>query len=129
MTAVGATPLLKTGWGSASWAAIALPAITIPADAKHAMTSAADALPEKRFARNRHARHRRRLDNGNGSWQVGTSFDVGRPVVGCQPGAPLLATAGLAIALPPQNNELYTASLLKKASAEKESAHGACLGS
>jgi hypothetical protein len=36
-------------------------------DPEHCMTSAAAAnpLPENRFALNRHARHRRGLDNGN----------------------------------------------------------------
>jgi len=76
VTAVGATPLLQTGRGAASRAAIALSAVTMPAEAEHGMTSAANALPENRFARNRHAR-RRGLDNGNASWQVRISFDVG----------------------------------------------------
>jgi hypothetical protein len=66
--------LLETCCGSASGTAIALTAITMPADPEHGMTSAAAAnpLPEDRFARKRHARHGRGLDNCNGSWQVRT---------------------------------------------------------
>ena len=78
MAAVDAAPLLETCRGTASAAAIALTAITMLTDPEHGMTPAAAAkpLPENRFAMNRHARHRRGLDNGNGSWQVRTSFDV-----------------------------------------------------
>jgi len=76
MAAVGAAPLLQTRSNPASGAAIALAAITMLADPEHDLTSAAAAnpLPENRFAMKRHARHRRGLDNGNGSWQVRTSF-------------------------------------------------------
>jgi hypothetical protein len=76
MAAVGAASLLETCCGPASGTAIALAAITMLADPEHGMTSvaAANSLPENRFARKRHARHRRGLDNSNGSWQVRTSF-------------------------------------------------------
>jgi hypothetical protein len=78
MAAVGAVALLETRSGTASGAAIALPAITMLTDPEHGMTSAAAANPltENRFAMNRHARHGRELDHGNGSWQVRTSFDT-----------------------------------------------------
>jgi hypothetical protein len=67
MAAVGAAPLLEACCGTASGAAIALAAITVPADPEHGMTSAtaANPLPENRFAMKRHAANRRRLDNGN----------------------------------------------------------------
>ena len=67
MAAVGAAPLLETCLGTASGAAITLTPITMLADPEHCMTSAAaaDPLPENRFPMNRHACHRRGLDNGN----------------------------------------------------------------
>jgi hypothetical protein len=70
--------LLETCLGTATGAAIALSVITMLTDPEHCMTSAAAAnpLPENRCALSRHTRHRRGLDNGNGSWQVRTSFDA-----------------------------------------------------
>jgi hypothetical protein len=76
VAAVGSTVLSPPGLPAAHWAAIALTAITVLTDPEHRMTSTATAnpLPQNHFARKRHARPRRRLDNGSRSWQVRTSL-------------------------------------------------------
>ena len=78
VAAVGATPLMPPGFGAASEAAIALSAITVLTDIEYRVTCATAANPrmENHFAVNRHAPSLAGLDNGNGSWQVGTSFDA-----------------------------------------------------
>jgi len=76
VAAVGSTVLSPPGLPAAHWAAIALTAITVLTDPEHHMTStaAANPLPQNHFARKRHARPRRGLDNGSQSWQVRTSL-------------------------------------------------------
>jgi hypothetical protein len=78
VAAVGAASLLEPRFTAASGAAIALSAITMLADPEHreASTAAANPLPENHFAMSRHRRPQAGLDNGNRSWQLGTSFDA-----------------------------------------------------
>jgi len=78
VTAVGAAPLLKPGLGPAGGTAITLPAVTVPTDPEHrvAFTAAANPLPEKHLARNRHAHPQTGLDKSKQSCQVRTSFDA-----------------------------------------------------
>jgi len=76
VAAVGSTVLSAPGRTAAHRAAIALSAITVLTDPEHRLTSsaAANPLPQNHFARKRHARPRRGLDNGSQSWQVRTSL-------------------------------------------------------
>lgn len=76
VAAVGSTVLSPPGFAAAHLAAIALSAVTMLTDPEHRMTStaAANSLPQNHFARKRHARPRRGLDNGSQSWQVRTSL-------------------------------------------------------
>jgi hypothetical protein len=76
VAAVGSAVLSPPGFPAAHRAAIALSAITVLTDPEHRLTStaAANPLPQNHFARKRHARHKRRLDNGSRSWQVRTSL-------------------------------------------------------
>jgi len=93
VAAIGAAPLLESGLAAASGAAIALAAITVPANPEHhvASAAAADPLMENRLG-NGHARLQAGLDNGRESWQVRTSSNA---VTCCRlpSGAPPLTTA------------------------------------
>ena len=77
-------------------AAVALAAVTMPADPEHCLAFAAKANPltENRFAMNSHARPWAALDNGNRSWRARISFDEWWPVLGCPAGTLPVATAG-----------------------------------
>ena len=88
VAAVGSTVLSPPGFTAAHRAAIALSAITVLTDPEHRMTSTAAAkpLPQNHFARKRHARRRRRLDNGSRSWQVRTSLMRGDLLRVARPG-------------------------------------------
>jgi len=79
IAAVGNAVLSAPGCTAAHRAAITLSAITVLTDPERRMTStaAANPLPQNHFARKRHARRKRRLDNGSRSWQVRTSFARG----------------------------------------------------
>ncbi len=79
MPAVGAAALSTPGFGSALFAAIALSAIAVPADPEHCVTSHAKANPltKHHLAMSIHARRQAGLDNGERSWQVGTSLLCG----------------------------------------------------
>ena len=91
VAAIGAAALSETGFGAARGAAIALSAITVPADPEHRVASNAEANPltENHLAMKSHVRSHAGLDNGNGSWQVRTIFDVWLPAEGCQTGRPV----------------------------------------
>jgi hypothetical protein len=93
---VGAAALPKPGFVAASGAAIALSAITVPADPEHRVASNAEANPltKNHLAMKSHVRPQAGLDNGNGSWQVKTSSNVWLPAEGCQTGRPDASTAG-----------------------------------
>jgi len=78
MAAVRAPSLLDPGLSAASGVAIALSAITMLTEPDHRLASAAAAnpLPENHLTMSRHPCPQARLDNGNRSWQVRTSFDA-----------------------------------------------------
>jgi hypothetical protein len=65
--AVGDTMLLEACYGTATRAAIALAAITTPANPEHRLApiAAALTLPENRLARNGHVLLQKGLDNGS----------------------------------------------------------------
>jgi hypothetical protein len=96
VAAIGTAPLLESDLAATSGTAVALSAITVPANAEHrlAAAAAADPLVENGCV-NRHARRTAGLDNGCESWQVRTSSSVVTCSAGCPAGAPPLTTAGL----------------------------------
>ena len=77
IAAVGRTVLPAPGFGAASRAAIALPAIAMSTNPEDRLASlaAANALPENHFSMNRHPPGQADFDSGNGSCQGRTSFD------------------------------------------------------
>ena len=78
VTAIGCAALLPSGIGATDLAAIALPAIAARTDPEHRMASltAANPLPKNHFFVNRHPPTQADFDNGNGSCQGRTSFEV-----------------------------------------------------
>jgi len=93
---IGRAMLLASGPGAASRTAIAVSAITVPAEEEHRAASAAYLLKKDRLFRNRHTTRRTRAGwtTALELWQRGTSFEV----VTCPrlpAGAPLLAAVGL----------------------------------
>ena len=77
VAAIGTAPLVESGLAATNGIAVALAAITVPAnpELRVASAAAADALVENRFV-NRHVRPHAGLDNGCESWQVRTSLNV-----------------------------------------------------
>jgi hypothetical protein len=74
--AISETVLLDACFGAATRAAIALAAITTPANPEHRMASiaAANTFSEERLPNNGHVLLQKGLDNGSQSWQGGTSI-------------------------------------------------------
>lgn len=78
VTAVGLAVLPAARLAAAIQAAIAMSAITARTDKEQRVTFAPETNPrtENHFASNGHASSLRGFDNGNGSWQLRTSFDA-----------------------------------------------------
>jgi hypothetical protein len=78
VAAVGLAVLPATGLAAAIQAAIAVSSITVRADEKQcvALVPEAHSRTQNQFASNRHLSSQRGFDNGNGSWQLRTSFDA-----------------------------------------------------
>jgi hypothetical protein len=78
IAAVGSPVLPAPGFGAARRAAIALSAIAMCTNPEHRLASlaAANALPENHLSMNRHPPTQADFDNGNGSCQGRTGFDV-----------------------------------------------------
>jgi hypothetical protein len=110
VAAVGAAALPEPGFGAARGAAIALSAITMPADPEHCVASSAEANPltKNHLAMQNHVRPQAGLDNGNGSWQVRTIFAVWLPAEGCQTGRPVASNDRTSQLRSRFDEELYT---------------------
>lgn len=79
MATVGPAPLPAPRLSPARIAAIALPAVAVPADPEHRLTSHAKAHPltKHHLAMKIHRSQQAGLDNGDTSWQVRTSLLCG----------------------------------------------------
>jgi hypothetical protein len=106
---IGAAALSAPGFNAAGIAAVALPAVVVPAYPEHrvAADNRKNTLTKDHLAMKIHVRPETRLDNGDRSWQAGTSSMCGYLLKVARLSARTASTVRAPDAFPAFNEELY----------------------